>query len=222
MDAGSVDEQCGFDCSAQQAFGLLAGRCFEYSESNSTVSPPSLAAQVFPVAQVEKIPTMTVRYTRFGQPRMEDVFSIEKKQLKLLRRTFFDPAGTSVSYRNSDGVLNGVAWINDTSGAQESQTSDSSADVFRPDRMTETTQYRVNTLEASSDDLTIPLGGVDGGVLLQFAETPDHGSDLSRVWTPGVGFVAISSGLKLSNGTPKQYRLQRVKDVSDGGTCGIN
>jgi hypothetical protein len=225
-DAGRmIDTSCGIDCEAQRKYGLIARTCFEYSDNPTTAaSPPVLAAEVMQELELEGgIKVMQVKYTSGGQRRMQDSFAIANGELKLVRREF-GAGGTSVSFKNDTMALEGVKWLELASGAGVSYTTASNADVVTPGaRVSESTTYRATLSAATSSDLQLPLpGGVDGGVKLLFSETPiDHGSDSRRIWTPGLGFVLITTPLALTMGTSQEYLLQNVKDTTDGGLCGF-
>lgn len=223
-DAGRmIDTSCGIDCEAQARYGLLAHTCFEYSDTSSQVSPPALSAEVMPQLELEGgIKVMQVKYSYGGQRKMQDSFTIAPSgDLRLVRREF-GAGGTSVSFKNDSMALEGVKWLELGSASGVSYSTTSNADVISGSRMTESTMYRATMSEASSADLAVPLsGGVDGGLKMLFSETPDHGSDSKRVWSPGLGFSLITTPLALSMGTSQEYRLQNVKDTTDGGLCGF-
>ncbi|MBL8957790.1 MAG: hypothetical protein JNK82_43850 [Myxococcaceae bacterium] len=222
VDAGPmVDTSCGFDCAAQQKYGLIAGRCFEYSDTNVVVDPPALAAEVLAKRDVEGVEVMDVAYTRTGNPVMRDLFTIVNGELKLVRREF-GASGTSVAYKDSTGKLTGVKWLTPTTGAGENFSTMTEADVIFPPaaRVTTTTTYRVTTNEPTGTDLRFPIGTYDAGVRLILTETPDHGNDSRRTWVPGVGFVMLTSPLA-TTGPKLEYSLQKVKDTPDGGPCGF-
>ena len=221
-DAGPmIDSSCGIDCAAQAKYGLLEKTCFEYSDTSSTVSPPTLAAEVQPKVELEgAVPVMQVRYTSGGQRRMQDSFTIVNGELKLVRREF-GAGGTSVSYKKTTGELEGVKWLALNTGIGENITSTSSADVIAAMRMSESTTFRVTTSAPGQAELAVPWATFDGGVRMLLTETPDHGSDSRRVWVPGVGFALITTPLMLTGGTSQEYRLQNIKSTADGGLCGF-
>jgi hypothetical protein len=222
-DAGPmIDTSCGIDCAAQERYGLIAGRCFEYSSSTSAMTQPALAAEVKPKRELEGgIPVMDVTYTELGQRRMQDSFTIVNGELKLVRREF-GVGGTSASYKKTTGELEGVKWLASGTGAGENFSTTSSADVVTPGgRKSEETTYRVTTSAPGASDLRFPIGTYDAGVRLLISETPDHGSDSRRTWVPGVGFPLITTPLMLTGGTPLEYQLQNIKDTPDAGQCGF-
>ena len=223
-DAGPmIDTSCGIDCVSQNRYGLLAGRCYEYSDTTNTASPPSLAAEVKVKRELEGgIPVMDVTYTTGGQRRMQDSFTILNGELKLVRREF-GAGGTSVSYKTSTGDLEGVKWLSATTGVGENVSTMTSADVITPgSRVTDATTYRVVTSTPGTGDLNVPLGAYDAGIRMIITESPtDHGSDTRRVYVPGVGFVLLTTPLMLTGGTSQEYRLQNVKETADGGLCGF-
>lgn len=224
-DAGPmIDTRCGLDCAAQAKYGLIAGTCFEYSDTTTAVPTPRLAAEVKPKRELEGgIVVMDVDYTEGGQRRLQDSFTIVNGELKLVRRTF-GAGGTSVSYKKTTGELEGVKWLSLTSTTGENSSTMTSADVIAPPaaRVTESTTYRVALSAASSSELTVPLKTYDSGLKMLITESPtDHGSDSRRVWVPGTGFVLIATPLALVGGTSQEYRLQKIKDTADAGLCGF-
>lgn len=220
-DAGMIDTSCGFDCAAQERFGLIAGRCFEYSNTGAMVDPPALAAEVRAVRDVEGVRVMDVAYTRTGNPTMLDLFTVVNGDLKLVRREF-GAGGTSVAYKDSTGKLTGVKWLAPGTKSGENISTSLTADVIAPPgpRVQEDVTFRVATTEPTGTDLRFPIGAFDAGVRLLMTETPEHGSDSRRTWIPGVGFALITTPLMLG-GMPLEYTLQKVKDTPDGGACGF-
>ena len=224
-DAGPVvDTTCGIDCAAQQSYGLIAGTCFEYTDTTSTVSPPALGVEVMPKLELEGgIPVMQVKYSVGGQRRLQDSFTIVNGELKLVRREF-GPGGTSVSYKKTTGELEGVKWLATNTAAGENISTMTSADVITPAaRVTDATTYRVTTSAPGTSDLNVPYAPFDGGLKLLITESPtDHGSDTRRVWVPGVGFALITTPLMLVGGVSQEYRLQNIKYPADAGSlCGF-
>ncbi|MBK7860941.1 MAG: hypothetical protein IPJ65_20515 [Archangiaceae bacterium] len=224
-DAGPmIDTSCGIDCAAQARYGLLTGQCYEYSDTSSTATPPALAAEVLAKTDLEGgMPVMQVRYTVGGTRKLQDSFTLVNGELKLVRREF-GLGGTSVSYKTSGGELQGVSWLTGSSGAGETNTTSSSADVITPAaRVTDSTTYKVTLSAAGTSDLVTPLKSYSDGLKLLINESPtDHGSDSRRVFVPDVGFVLITTPLALVGGASQEYRLQNIKDVVDAGTaCGI-
>jgi len=222
-DAGMIDTSCGFDCAAQEKYGLIAGRCFEYSNTGAMVDPPALAAEVRAVRDVEGVQVMDVAYTRTGNPVMLDLFTIVNGELKLVRREF-GTGGTSVAYKDSTGKLAGVKWLAPGTQSGENFSTTVTADVIAPPaaRMMMDTTYRVTTSQPSGADLRFPIGTFDAGVGMLIIESPvDHGSDSRRTWIPGVGFALVTTPLVLTGGMPREYALQKVKDTPDGGACGF-
>jgi hypothetical protein len=220
-DAGPViDTSCGIDCASQQTYGLLAGTCFEYSDTNSPVTPPALAAQVLPVSMLEGgVPVMKVQYTTGGQIKMTDAFTISQGVLKLVRREW-GGGGSSVTYQKADKSLDGVAWLAlDSAAGSNEDTSEDARFIVGSTDTTETVDYRVTVSAASASELNVPAGNFDGGVKLLFQETPVHGSDTRRVYASGFGFTLIATPLAAMSGTSQEYRLQSMKP--DGGSCGI-
>ncbi len=221
-DAGPmIDTSCGLDCAAQERYGLIAGRCFEYSNTGSVVDPPALAAEVRAVRDVEGVKVMDVAYTKTGNPQMLDLFTIVNGELKLIRREF--GVGTaSVAFKDDSGKLVGVKWLAPTTGGGENFSTSVKADVIAPPaaRVSEDTTYRVTTNDPSGTDLRFPIGTFDAGVRMLITQTPDRGSDSRRTWIPGVGFALVTTPLVIG-GTPLEYTLQKVKDTPDGGPCGF-
>jgi hypothetical protein len=221
MDAGTIDTRCGLDCAAQLKLGLIAGTCFEYSDTMAMQSTPVISAEVLPVTALEGgINVMQLKYTSGGVPRMKDSFAIVDGTLKLLRREF-GTGNSSVSYKDSSNALEGVTWMRANSMASENYSSTTSADVVAGTRRTDATTYRSTLAAAAASELIVPLATFDGGIKLLFSETPDHGSDSRRVFVPEVGFVLFSSALSPTGGTSQEYRLQKVKNVDGGSACGF-
>jgi hypothetical protein len=222
-DAGpTIDTSCGIDCDSQKAFGLLAHACFEYTDSTTSVTPPALAAEVFPVSMLEGgVSVMKVQYTTGGQIRMTDSFTIANQTLKLVRREWAG-ASNSVSYQTSSNALDGVKWVGpgDTAGSNE-ETTENARFIQGSSDTTESTDYRVTFSAPTANELNVPQGIADGGVKLLISETPDHGSDTRRIWVSGVGFTLVATPLAPSGGTSQEYRLQNLKSTADAGACGF-
>lgn len=216
-----IDTSCGIDCASQNRYGLIAGTCFEYSDTSSTASPPSLAAVVETKRELEGgIPVIDVTYSVGGQRRMQDSFTIVNGELKLVRRGF-GTGGVSASYKNAAGDLEGVRWVGPTTGVGETLTTMTNADVTTTPRVNEATTYRVTTSAPGATDLQTPYATFDGGVRMLITETPDHGADSRRVFVPGVGFTLITTPLALTGGTSQEYKLQNIKNTADAGLCGF-
>lgn len=218
-----VDTSCGVDCVNQAAFGLLEHQCFEYSDTMATATPPALAAEVQkPVMLEGGVTVMPVVYSVGGQLKMKDSFTITDGVLKLVRREWYTPTG-SVSYQTTGNALDGVKWMSaDVAAGENQMTTEQARSISGATDTNETTTYSVTASAPSANQLTLPSGFFDGGVLLLFGESPEHGSDTRRVFAPGVGFGLISTPLAQSGGTSQEYRLQKTKSTADGGTaCGF-
>ncbi|MGV3624638.1 MAG: hypothetical protein ACO1OB_27710 [Archangium sp.] len=223
VDAGP-DTSCGLDCVAQEEFGLIVNRCFEYSADPLApeVLQPSLGVWVREVFELEGgIKTLPVEYRRGGQTIGIDYFAFVNGNLTLMRRI---AANSSVTYR-SDGAITGVTWL--PLGAGAGQNFSTTRDAFLSSNNTSTsTVYRVTTQEASTAEKRNPAG-VDAttGFTMIFGETPDHGSDSRRVFVPGTGFIVITSPFNLA-GNPSSVpnHLQRIRDIgtADAGSEGCS
>ncbi|MBX7100685.1 MAG: hypothetical protein K1X89_23430 [Myxococcaceae bacterium] len=221
MDAGrQVDTSCGLDCEAQQRFGLVVGRCVQYSDTKTATPagmPPAMATVVQPVFTLEdNVKVLPVEYRQGGQIRMTDSFTFTPAgDLKLVRREF---AGNgSVSFQNDQGVLTGVTWLTGTTAAGDTATSSVQADVIgRPGgRVKEATTYKASALSPTADELVTPEKSYDGGLTLLFSETPEHAADSRRTYVAGEGFVIIATPLGYGNAAIP-YRQQKRLD-GDGG-----
>lgn len=223
-DAGP-DTSCGLDCAAQNRYGLIVDRCFEYSDSNTTpADPPALGAWVRPVFTLEGgLKVLPVEYRVNGQIKMIDSFTIRGGALYLVRREF-SGTGQSVTYKTGMDIT-GVQWLQMESGAGETYTTETDAFVANPSGGVSTpTTYRMSTAAASASELKTVLTTYTSGLKLLVGETPDHGSDPRRVFVPDVGFVLIASSFSLRPGTAASYHLQKIRDIGspDGGSEGCS
>ncbi|MBX7113040.1 MAG: hypothetical protein K1X64_01805 [Myxococcaceae bacterium] len=224
-DAG-VDTSCGLDCAAQQQYGLILGRCFEYSDTMSAQPSPALGVLVRKMMTLEgMVPTIQVDYLQGGQTRMTDSFVIANGVLRHARRETF-PVIESVTYKDDAGNITGVSWLDATAADGQVFNTNGQADVKATSgKVTEATAYKTSLFAAGASELTVPLKKYDQGLQMLFAETPkDHGLDGRRVFVPEVGFILFSSSFSLTPGGPVlQYRLQKIRDLAaDGGAgdCG--
>lgn len=216
VDAGP-DTSCGLDCAAQDRFGLVVNRCFEYSDNaNDASNPAKLGVWVREVFELEGgVKTIPLEYRQGGQIMQTDYLSIVDGDLVLMRRI---AKGTSVTYKTGSAIT-GVKWLRQSTGTGE--TISTTADAFlAKDNSTTSTTYEVTTATPTATDKKTPSGTYDDAIKMIFGETPDHGSDLNRVWLPGTGFILISSPFNLSGGTSTAYSLQRIRDIdpTDAGT----
>jgi len=223
-DAG-VDTSCGLDCVAQQRYGLIVKRCFEYSSTTSPVDPADLGAIVNDVLTLEGgVQVLPVEYRQGGQIRMTDHFIIRNGALLLARRTFLP--GQSVNYRDTSGNIVGVTWLEPNSGVGNNVTTSAEATVVGSGaNRTETTSYRVTMLAPTTLEQTVPNGTYDKSVKLLFNESPEHGSDARRLWVKELGFTILSTTFNPVGGASQEFRLQKVRDIGspDGGSeeCGL-
>lgn len=223
VDAGP-DTSCGLDCAAQEEFGLIVNRCFEYSTDPLApeVLQPSLGVWVREVFELEGgIKTLPVEYRQGGQTIGIDYFAFENGGLTLMRRI---ARNTSVTYRTGTAIT-GVNWL--PSGAGANQNFSTTRDAFlSSDNSSTSTVYRVTTADSSPSDKRNPAGvATDTAFTLIFGETPDHGSDSKRVFVPGVGFTLITSPFNLAgNPTAIPNHLQRIRDIgtADAGSEGCS
>lgn len=220
-DAG-VDSSCGLDCELQARFGLIVGRCFEYSDTRQALGLPALGVEVTGVRELEGgLKVISVDYSQSGARRLKDNFFFQAGELRLARREFVT-GGTSVSYLDENNTLTGVTWWEPGTTAGESFETQTQARVGTT--VTPTT-YGVITAMATADEQTVPAGTYDTGVTMVFDEQPSHGSDTRRVFVDGVGFTLIASSLSASGTNATVYRLQGIRDLGtpDAGTnaCGF-
>lgn len=220
VDAGP-DTSCGIDCAAQEEFGLIINRCFEYSTDPTTgESPPSIGALVKPIFELEGgVKSIPVEYMRGGQSLGIDYFTIVDGQLTLLRRIAGQPA-RSVTYLTGTTVT-GVTWL--PMGAASGQNFSTTRDArLSADDSITSTVYRVTTDVPTVGEKRNPaMIASDNAFKLIFGETPDHGSDPRRIFVPGTGFTVIVSPFNLlGNSSAVPNHLQRIRDIGspDGGS----
>lgn len=224
QDAGP-DTSCGLDCAAQQKYGLIIDRCFEYSSDPlAPQDPPALGLWVRPVFTIEGgVRVLPVEYRQNGQIKMIDNFGIKDGSLYLMRREF-SGTGQSVTYKTGMDIT-GVQWLTQGSGAGETYTTNTDAFVANQSGGLSTpTTYRMTTADASSSELRTPLTTYTSGLKLLVGETPDHGSDPRRVYVPDVGFVVLASSFSLVPGTTTPLSVQKIRDIGspDGGSEGCS
>lgn len=224
QDAGP-DTRCGLDCFAQQRYGLIVERCFEYSSDPlNAQDPPALGVWVRPVFTLEGgVKVLPVEYRQNGQIKMIDSFGIVDGTLRLMRREF-SGTGQSVTYKTGRDIT-GVQWLALGSAAGETYTTSTDAFIANASNTTTVpTTHRMTTAAASSSELRTPLQTYTQGLKLLVGETPDHGSDPRRVYVPDVGFVVIVSSFSLAGGTAVPLSLQKVRDIGspDGGSEGCS
>jgi len=226
-DAGP-DSSCGLDCVAQDRYGLTVNRCFEYTDSQAAVSPPSLGVKVKAVEKLEGDQVaLPLEYTRGGQVVMTDYFLLGNGDLLLARRTF--QPGHSVTYKDGSGNIVGTAWLKALTASGENFTTNTNADVVVPDpagRHSDPTVFTVATAAPTTSEKTVPAGAYPDAFKMILSETPNHGVDPRRVFMPGTGFTLFSSSFSdLSSTTAQEYRLQKIRDIgsADGGPaeCGF-
>lgn len=214
-DAGP-DTSCGLDCVAQEYFGLVLNRCFEYSTDPLTKqTPPSLGVWVRdrePSGELFKleggIPVISVEYRQGGQIVQSDYFTFNGGDLTLMRRI----AGTqSVTYR-TDMAITGVKWLTQGTAAGENFSTNTTAFLSR-DNSSTATAYRITTDAPTAAEKKTPLATYENGFKILFGESPDHGADSRRVFVPGTGFVIIASPFNLLGGSPTPHHLQRIRDI---------
>ena len=215
-DAGP-DTSCGIDCVAQENYGLIINRCFEYStDPLSKQTPPSLGIWVREVFELEGgVPTIPVEYRVGGQTLQTDYFAIKNGDLLLMRRI----AGSgSVTYR-TDTTITGVKWLTLGTAAGENFSTETTAFLSR-DNSSTATSYRITTDLPTGGEKKTPLATYDTAIKILFGESPDHGSDPRRIFVPGTGFTVIASPFNLAGGSPTPHVLQRIRDLgtADAGT----
>jgi hypothetical protein len=225
-DAG-VDDSCGIDCEAQARFGLLAERCFEYSDAFDAQEPPALGVWVRPVRELEGgVRVIPVEYLENGIRRMEDLFLFTGGELRLARRVWTSTS-ESVTYRDADANIVGVAWWQPGIAPGVNFKTSAQAEVLQAGmQSTQPTTLAVVGAGPTAAEQTVPHGAYPDAVKLLFNEDPPHGTDARRVFAEGVGFTLFSSRLALSGGTSRELRLQAIRDVGteDGGAhaCGFS
>ncbi len=217
-DSG-VDTSCGFDCAAQQRFGLIAGRCFEYTDTGGAVTPPSLGVKVLPLTTLEQgFKVIQLEYRQTGQPKMLDSFAIKGDALVHVRREA--TGGQTTTYLNASNELTGVTWLTTGATGGETFTTQGSAQVSNApgNRVDTNTTYTMSTNAASPSQLSVPLKKYDNGIEMLVAETPEHFYDPQRIFVPDVGFVRFTTTFGQS-GSSVTYRLQAARDLklADGG-----
>lgn len=218
-DAGP-DTSCGLDCAAQEEFGLIIDRCFEYSSDPLAPDPiqPSLGVWVRDVFELEGgLKTLPVEYWRGGQKIGTDFFAFNDGTLTLMRRI---AGNSSVTYRTGSAIT-GVTWL--PRGAAAGQNFSTTRDAFlSSDNSVTSTTYRITTEEPTTAEKRNPAQvPSDTAFKLIFGETPDHGADPRRVFVPGVGFTVIVSPFNLlGNPSAIPNHLQRIRDIGtpDAGT----
>lgn len=226
QDAG-IDTSCGLDCAAQQHYGLLVNRCFEYSTTAFAQNPAALGVVVRPVEQLEGgLPVLPLEYRESGQTKMTDYFTLRDGSLLLARRTWLP--GQSVTYRDAeDGPISGVTWLSPSAAVGETYSSSTWATVAGAGNLiSEATTYRVVLAAASTSERTVPLSTYPEALQMLLSETPDHGVDPRRVFVDGTGFVFFTSSFSpLASVTASPYYLQKIRDLGtpDAGPedCGF-
>jgi hypothetical protein len=211
-DAGP-DTSCGLDCAAQENYGLIINRCFEYSKD--AISPP-MGVWVREVFKLEgDILTIPAEYRIGGQTVQTDYFVFKNGDLTLMRRI---AGSSSVTYR-TDTTITGVKWLSLGTAAGENFSTETTAFLSR-DNSSTATSYRVTTDVPTAGEKKTPLATYDTAFKILFGESPDHGSDPRRVFVPGTGFILIASPFNLTGGSPAPYVLQRIRDIgtADAGT----
>ncbi len=227
-DAGP-DTSCGLDCAAQNTYGLIVNRCFEYSDdATKKKDPPSLGALVLPVFTLDNsLKVLPVEYRQGGQLKMRDSFVIKDGELLLARR---EVAATSqsVTYRDTSLKVAGVKWLQLDATAGATYTTPSKALVVNESGAMNSTDssYRVTTAAPSAPELKTPLNAYPDGLKLLYGESPtDNGSDSRRVFVPNVGFVLIASSFSLVPGATTPMSLQRIRDMgtpdAGAGDCSL-
>lgn len=221
-DAGP-DTSCGLDCALQEYFGFTLNRCFEYSSTQTKASPPSLAVVVRPVEKLEGgVSVLPLEYSQGGQIRMTDYFHFKDGSLALARRTF--GPGQSVTYKNPQGFISGVPWLETATSSGQTVENAAEATVLGFGKGgSESTTYRVVFEEATGSALQTPLEKYEQGLKMVFFEEPDHGVDTRRTFVPNVGFIQLSSAFSPSaQATSLPYVLQNLRDIKPGDApCGL-
>jgi len=231
VDAGP-DTSCGLDCAAQAQFGLITGRCFEYSADPNTpetfqypfviwVPPLSTGGEKQPFTIEGNVVTLRVNYLVGTLQRGYDLFTIPNGTLTLARRNVQSGGTDSITYFQ-DGKIDGVQWLpsGTVTGAEIETVRDAK---HLNDTVDSNTSYRITTTELTSElQKTVNNAfSTDGGFAMIYGESPAHFADALRVFVPGLGFTQITPTARIVPAVP--YYLQNVRDIDpDGGTpCGI-
>lgn len=223
-DAG-VDESCGIDCDAQKQFGLIVGKCFEYSKTSTAVTPPDLGVHVGEVVTLEGgVKAIPVTYRTGGLTKMEDSFTFKNGDLYLVRRTW--QASESVTYKDDAGNIVGVLWLRKgTSAGETIESPGVKADFINgSNRSSDNTTFTVSTTAATANDLKTPQETFAEGLRLSLSETPLHGADTRRYFVRDTGFIRFSSYLQLqtAGASAQEYVLQKTRDIPVGQfDCGF-
>ena len=231
QDAGRmVDNSCGVDCEAQRHYGLIANRCYEYSDSpTSAQATPVLGAWVKPVFTLEgNVPVMPVEYRVSGLLMMKDSFAFADCHLWLMWRDW-PMTSESVTYKNEASAIVGIKWLESDSVAGETVNSSAKADVVTNMSGAHTVKdstFRTSLAEPSATELRTPLENFASGLTLVLNESPDNnGIDPQRIFVPERGFVVIQTSLQRTGGSALRRYLQAVRDIGtpDSGSsdCGI-
>ncbi len=223
-DAGEpVDTSCGIDCAAQEQYGLIANRCFEYSATNNAQQFPEVGVFVRPVKELEGgVKVMPVEYRQSGLILMTDNFTIKTGDLYLARREF--GAGQSVTYKDANNSIVGVPLFRKDTEVNQNFSATVTADVVNGgDRNAVETTLTVNSLPAGSLEKTMAAGSYPDAIKLAFAESPEQRMDSSRVLAKGTGFVVFTSNFKLNSADKKLPKyLQGIRDIAEGDVdCGL-
>ncbi len=221
VDSG-VDSSCGIDCEAQAVFGLIPGRCFEYSDTQQAQEFPALGVWVQEAQDLETVKVIPVQYQESGVIRMTDYFMFAGKELRLARRSW---VGQSVTYRDGDGAILGVAWFPPGTAVGQNFTSNAEAVVSTgSSTQTEGTSFTVVTSPPSASERTVPHGEYADAIKLIFNEQPAHGMDGRRIIQPDLGVTLFSTTFTLSGtGSSTEYRLQDVREITAGTHgCGLS
>jgi hypothetical protein len=219
-DGGSVDTSCGLDCDAQNRFGLIVNRCFEYSSTDSSkTDPPKLGVWVKPVFTLEGgVAVLPVEYREGGQTLMQDSFAFENGNLKLMRREF-PRQGRSVTFKSdASGPITGVTWLLADVAVGQTQSTAGQAVVADQSGMVtaEATTYRVTTGTVRPSQLKTPAMTYTDGMQVLASQTPDRGADPIRIFVPTVGFISLSTAFNIAGGNPTPVYLQTIRDISAG------
>lgn len=220
-DAG-IDDSCGIDCAAQNDYGLILGRCFEYTETSTAVTPPNLGVSVEEVVTLENgVKGLSVKYRTGGLTKMEDVFAIKNGELYLLRRNWL--SAQSVTYKDNDNNVVGTLWLRPGTAPGENVSSGTvKADFINgAARVSEDSKFSLLASAATATDLKTPAEQFTEGLRLLITETPLHGADTRRTFVKGKGFVRFTSTLTIAGGQSQEFTLQKIRDVPAGAfDCG--
>lgn len=216
-DAGpQVDTSCGIDCVVQAEYGLIANRCFEYSDDSSVATPPDLGVAIEGLVELEGgQKALRAVYFQNGQRLIEDTFLLVDGDLKLARRSD-NRASRSITYTDEGDLTVGVTLVQaDTAVGQSFPAESVTAVIAAGASSEEATTWTGNTFPPTASEKTTPSGAYENAVTITYNETPDHGLDPRRVFVRGTGFVQLNTRLSLTpSDAAAPYKLQGMRELT--------